>query len=157
MYFEGNGGLPPTMFIERAPASVRFIAKDDPSRFIAIHPDAMGNVEIQASPALKDLKVGGALIGGEKFKPDSIAEIWHAVRDVFSSAPTRFQPGDEARMRSDAPTEFHPGEAVSIIGVLEPWERYGELKEEFPEGMTYVVEYKDGTSGDVAEDMVESV
>jgi hypothetical protein len=64
----------------------------------------------------------------------------------------KFTYSDIVNVRQDALEELRPGAKAWIVGVCLDKDRFGEYLKRFPHGVTYTIEYEDGSSVEIHED-----
>jgi hypothetical protein len=62
-----------------------------------------------------------------------------------------FNYNDIVRVRGGAPSSARPGERAWIVGIQQESDRSGDFRLEFPCGVTYTIEFDDGTSIQIEE------
>jgi hypothetical protein len=68
---------------------------------------------------------------------------------------TPFTYNDTVRVKQTAPARCRPGELASVVGISLAAERSGEFLRAFPHGILYTIEFEDGSSVQLHEDLVE--
>lgn len=66
-----------------------------------------------------------------------------------------FTYNDTVRVKLVAPAQYRPGELASIVGISLQAERSGDFLKAFPHGILYTIEFEDGSSMQLHEDLVE--
>jgi len=65
-----------------------------------------------------------------------------------------FTYNDTVRVKQAAPAQWRPGELASVVGISLEAERSGEFLKTFPHGILYTIEFEDGSSVQLHEDLV---
>ena len=66
-----------------------------------------------------------------------------------------FTYNDTVRVKQAAPARCRPGELASVVGISLEAERSGAFLKAFPRGILYTIEFEDGNSVQLHEDLVE--
>lgn len=62
---------------------------------------------------------------------------------------------DTVRVKASAPAELRPAALASVVMIHEGIGRVGEYFKQFPDGVIYTVEFEDGYSVDIHEQLLE--
>jgi hypothetical protein len=68
----------------------------------------------------------------------------------------KFTFDETVRVKKDAPNPFRQGQKASVIMVFLPQDRCGSYFDQFAPGVIYSIEYEDGQSIDIHEELLEN-